>query len=108
MPWECVPKKDVSSRRKSTGRRLRTVNPSVSEWGNPPCVSMGFSPCARSGTWGTEISKYPEEKKSNERPLVSDERKGLMSKPQFIVGLQGQIHALEEITEHCGIGDHRG
>ncbi len=25
---------------------------------------------------GTEISKYPEEKKSNEIPLVSDERTG--------------------------------
>ena len=42
-----------------------------------------------SGTWGTEISKYPKEKKSNENPLVSDERTGASLNHQFIGGVAG-------------------
>jgi hypothetical protein len=42
-----------------------------------------------SGTWGTEISKYPKEKKSNESPLVSDERTGVSLNHQFIGGVAG-------------------
>ncbi len=30
------------------------------------------------GTWGTEISKYPEEKKSIEMPLVATSESGLV------------------------------
>ena len=40
------------------------------------------------GTWGTEISKYPEEKKSNEIPLVSDERTG-KSPNRALLGVVG-------------------
>ena len=32
-------------------------------------------------TWGTETSKYPEEKKSNEIPLVAASERGLALKP---------------------------
>lgn len=42
-----------------------------------------------SGTWGTEISKYPKEKKSNESPLVSDERTGVSPNREFIYGVVG-------------------
>ena len=36
------------------------IDPDVSEWGNPPEV-MFWYPKGRQ-TWGTETSKYPEEK----------------------------------------------
>ena len=32
---------------------------------------------AREGTWGTETSKYPEEKKSNEIPQVAASERGI-------------------------------
>ncbi len=35
-----------------------------------PTNRYGLVP-ARGGTWGTETSKYPEEKKSNEMPIVA-------------------------------------
>ena len=42
-------------------------DPWVSEWGNP----AGVMPCRRKAqTRGSETSQYPEEKKSNEIPLV--------------------------------------
>ena len=31
----------------------------------------------RKGTWGTETSKYPEEKKSNEIPQVAASERGI-------------------------------
>ena len=34
----------------------------MSEWGNPIGVIPDY-PVYRKGTWGTETSKYPEEKK---------------------------------------------
>jgi hypothetical protein len=39
-------------------------------------LNLGFSRVAWLVTRRTETSKYPEEKKSNEIPLVSGERKG--------------------------------
>ena len=44
---------------------------------------------------GTEISKYPEEKKSNEIPLVSDERTGNSPNPRFIEGVVGPQYSNE-------------
>ncbi len=59
-------------------------------------------------TRGTEISKYPEEKKSNEIPLVSDERKGKSPNPEFIRGVVG-LHISDDlrIAEDRGIGRQR-
>ncbi len=45
--------------------------------------------CLQGVTWGTEISKYPEEKKSNESLLVSDERKEMSLNLIFISGVAG-------------------
>jgi len=52
----------------------------MSEWGNPPEVNTQVS-CseyiaARGETWGTETSKYPQEKKSTEIPQVVVSERG--------------------------------
>lgn len=77
---------------KVVGEVTRTYDPAVSEWGNPTrFIWLSPPPLAGdSGTWGTEISKYPKEKKSNENPLVSDERTGASLNPAYGGGLQGQ------------------
>ena len=74
---------------KVVGEVTRTYDPAVSEWGN--LARFIWSPHFYSveGTWGTEISKYPKEKKSNESPLVSDERTGVSLNRQFIDGVVG-------------------
>jgi hypothetical protein len=53
----------------------------MSEWGNPhevnTHVSYDESIVIRGETWGTETSKYPQEKKSTEIPqVVASERGG--------------------------------
>ena len=52
---------------KSHGELLASIDPWISEWGNPAVV-MHCHPRNRKGTRGTETSKYPEEKESNEIP----------------------------------------
>ena len=80
---------------KVVGEVTRTYDPAVSEWGN--LARFIWSPHFYSveGTWGTEISKYPKEKKSNESPLVSDERTGVSLNREFIYGVAGP-----NITKH--------
>ena len=75
---------------KVVGEVTRTYDPAVSEWGNLTRFiwSLRNASCV-SGTWGTEISKYPKEKKSNESPLVSDERTGVSLNREFIYGVAG-------------------
>jgi len=51
-----------------------TVNPKISEWGNP--LSNEYS-IYRRQTRRTETSKYPEEKKTKVIPLVVAIEKGL-------------------------------
>ena len=54
---------------KVIGKVARTYDPMVSEWGNPSRRKAGY-PSIYVGkiTWGTEISKYPEEKKVHTIP----------------------------------------
>ena len=60
--------------RKARGRCLTTVNPGMSEWGNP--ASLGNQMALRAAefigriepTMETETSKYHQERKSNETP----------------------------------------
>ena len=51
-----------------------TVNPEISEWGNPAGVMPSYHLLNKIGrleaTGGTETSKYPEEEKSTEISLV--------------------------------------
>ena len=51
-----------------------TVNPRISEWGNPAGVMPSYPLLNKIGseetTGGTETSKYPEEEKSTEISLV--------------------------------------
>ena len=45
---------------------------------------------ARVPTWGTETSKYPEERKSNETPLVAASERGIaQTVPGFWSGVVG-------------------
>ena len=67
------------SLRKAPGRWQPTCDPEMSEWGNPPNISWVSVP-EYIGYWrrtqGTETSKYLEEKKSNEIPLVAASERG--------------------------------
>jgi hypothetical protein len=76
---------------KVAGEESRSFDPAVSEWGNPS-VRNGRDPSiyTRGVTRGTETSKYPEEKKPNEIPLVSGERKGNSPNQRFISGVVGR------------------
>ena len=65
---------------KSRGELQASVDPRVSEWGNPAGVMPGhrvaeFIGCARR-TRGTETSKYPEEEETTRDSPSSGERKG--------------------------------
>ena len=67
------------SLRKASGSRQTDFDPEVSEWENPPSVSWVSHTeyiGVRRRTWGTETSKYPEEKKSIEIPLVAASERG--------------------------------
>ena len=69
--------------RKAAGSVQTHLDPRMSEWGNPACISK--SSCteyigAAKRTWRTETSKYPEEKKSTEIPLVAASERGLALK----------------------------
>ena len=76
---------------KVVGEVTRTYDPAVSEWGNPARFIWLLRDLSRvSGTWGTEISKYPKEKKSNERSLVSDERRGLSLNRNLLRGCRAR------------------
>ena len=84
MPRFVWPKKDARRPRKSTRSSQVCFDPSVSEWSNPASLTRrDHSPCDMGVSWGTEISKYPEEKKSKEIPLVSDERTGKSPNPIY-------------------------
>ena len=64
---------------KSSGELQASVDPEMSEWGNPARVIPGHLQAEYIGserrTRGTETSKYPEEKKSTEiSQVVASER----------------------------------
>jgi hypothetical protein len=66
-----------------------TFDPAMSEWGNPPNVS--WVSCTeyigvRKRTRRTETSKYPEEKKSIEIPLVAASERGLAEQYELVEG----------------------
>ena len=70
--------------RKAAGSVQTHLDPRVSEWGNPASISWSswseyIAPEKR--TWGTETSKYPEEKKSTEIPPVAASERGPALKP---------------------------
>ena len=69
--------------RKAAGSVQTHLDPRMSEWGNPASISwssqaeyIGLAKRTR----GTETSKYPEEKKSTEIPLVAASERGLALK----------------------------
>ena len=59
----------------------------MSEWGNPAAVRQSsyteYIGIVRR-TWGTETSKYLQEKKSTEIPLVAASERGLALKVSMI------------------------
>ena len=71
------------SLRKASGSRQTDFDPEMSEWENPPSISWvsytEYIGVVRR-TWGTETSKYPEEKKSIEIPLVAASERGTACK----------------------------
>jgi hypothetical protein len=64
---------------KSFGEPLTGFDPEISEWDNPSrdyLPTRGEYIATRSRTWGTETSKYPEEKKAIAIPLVVASERG--------------------------------
>ena len=71
------------SLRKASGSRQTDFDPEMSEWENPPSISwVSYTEYigVERRTWGTETSKYPEEKKSIEIPLVAASERGTACK----------------------------
>ena len=69
-----------------------TIDPRMSEWGNPhvqpTCIHTPIHNVWR-GTRGTETSKYPEEKKETSIPQVAaSERGGAQTGVRVIPGLR--------------------
>jgi hypothetical protein len=66
MPWCQVPKKDVGHCEKlrvAVNRRLSRRYPNgETRWSEPPTSAAEYIG-GEKGTWGTETSKYPEEKR---------------------------------------------
>ena len=59
------------SLRKAAGSWQTSIDPQMSEWGNPPArVALAEYIGQERRTGGTETSKYPEEQKSTEIPKV--------------------------------------
>lgn len=69
--------------RKARGRCQTTDNPGMSEWGNPSGTGNRFPSSTdecivrEKRTQGTETSKYLQESKSTETPLVAASESGL-------------------------------
>lgn len=66
----CISRRRTCQAAKVVGELPRSFDPAVSEWGNPDLSNQIDRACA-GGTRGTEISKYPEEKKLTKMPLVA-------------------------------------
>ena len=64
----------------SFGEPQAGADPKIPEWGNPTRVIPGYLAVeyidCRRRTRGTETSQYPQEKKSNEIPLVVASERG--------------------------------
>ena len=56
------------------------------------------------GTWGTEISKYPEEKKSNEIFLVATSEQEIAQILILLVGCRTSMWDLLSLEEHAWKG----
>ena len=69
----------------SPGEWQTHLDPGISEWGNPagvmPCYPRLNQIGRREATGGTETSKYPEEEKSTENPLVAASERAPYAKP---------------------------
>ncbi len=63
MPRFIRPKKDAKPA-KVVEELAKSYDPAVSEWGNPLHLWWRTAPYGAEVSRGTEISKYPEEKKS--------------------------------------------
>ena len=75
------------SLRKASGSGQARDDPGMSEWGNPAPLGVTSQ---EEPTWGTETSKYPEERKSTETPSVAASERGIaQTVPGFWGGVVG-------------------
>ena len=79
MPWHGKPKKDAASG--DTLRGAASTHRSAGLRMGEPCVGNATQPPPEhirweEATWGTETSKYPEERKSKETPGVAASETG--------------------------------
>ena len=82
----CISRRRTCQATKGVGELSRSCDPAMSEWGNPVLSNQdGAIYCG--GTRGTEISKYPEEKKSNEILLVATSENGIAQTIHLCMGL---------------------
>ena len=84
MPRHWEPKKDVIS----CGKEQISIEPRMSEWGNPlEQTSSTHAPIhnAWEGTRGTETSKYPEEEKETSISQVAASERERAQTTEFIL-----------------------
>ena len=90
-----------------------SIDPWISEWGNPAGVMSGYRMLNQigieEGTRGSETSKYPEEKKENSIPLVvaSEEGRG-QTEGLRTLGVAGRQREAEDELNTEGKRNRRG
>ena len=107
--------KDALAARGDEGRRsLRKApasgqardDPEMSEWGNPACMHVTLK---RESTRGTETSKYPQERKSIETPLVAASERGIGQTASYVKrGCRTHTTGPWKLAEAVGKLQHRG
>ena len=97
--------------RNASGSRQTGFDPEVSEWGNPTAGNSSdyvVSKVATSElTEGTETSKYLEENKSTEIPLVAASERGLGQTSMLACWGCRTCIKVEQIEERSGKVDQR-
>ena len=73
--------KDVCKTTITSASGSTCIDPEVSEWGNPVNRNINYPWLSKVGrekrTRGTETSKYPQEEKSKEIPIVAASELGI-------------------------------
>ena len=90
-----------------------SIDPWISEWGNPAGVMSGYRMLNQigieEGTRGTETSKYPEEKKEKSISVVaaSEEERG-QTEGLRTLGVEGRQREAEDELNTEGKRNRRG
>ncbi len=108
MPWQLEAMKDVGACDKLRGAGKRAL---IRRFPNGETLPWSYGVTAKAGpTRGTETSKYPQERKSIETPLVVASERGIaQTNPTCWVGVVGLTTKVSvKLVEAAGKLRHRG